>query len=245
MEIAEINWKRVFDPGGHARDILESFPPARVPSAHAFLQPVLRCSSGAFRLVPDCTVWRCCLPQTQAALGGSSLFDTPTASRSGNESAGAKPHPERTGIQCAYAAGAREQPRADEARAWRGPVPEPDQLRGQQPIAKGTQRPREAPDAPPMRHAQDAVAEMTHTKFVCEALSRLRQRAFGCESGIIHDHKRSYTGANSVRCLSISTILTSQLMGEMAPQEWYVSVVHGCVVDKSACVDVLCMHTEE
>ena len=47
----EINWNRVFDPGleGHARDILESFPPARVPSAHAFLRPVLRCSSGALQ----------------------------------------------------------------------------------------------------------------------------------------------------------------------------------------------------
>ena len=236
----EINWKRVFDPGldGHARDILDSFPPARVQSAHAFLRPALWRSSSAFQHVPDCTVWRC-LPQTQGAFGGSSLFDTPTASRSGEESAGTKPQPERAGIQCARAAGAREQPRADEARAWRGPVPGPDQLRGQQPMAKGTQRHREVPDQlpdapdaqeavaettrrPDAPDAQEAVAETTRTRLVCEALNRLRQRAFGCESGIMHDRKRSYTGANSVRCLSISTILTSQLMGEMAPQEWYV-----------------------
>lgn len=107
--------------------------------------------------------------------------------------------------------------RPDVARAWRGLAMHRARDRNEeQPMTEEAQRPREAPGH---AEAKAEIAEKKHTGLVCDALSQLRQRALAPRSGNIYNiHRKSPYTANSVHFLSISTILTSQLMGEMAPQ---------------------------
>jgi hypothetical protein len=101
--------------------------------------------------------------------------------------------------------------RQDKARAWQGlAMPSARDRIEEQPVTEEMQRPREASgDA----DAKEGIAEKKHTGLVCDALSQLRQRAI-----FYNINRKSPYTANSVHFLSISTILTSQLMGEMAPQ---------------------------
>ena len=101
--------------------------------------------------------------------------------------------------------------RKDKTRAWQGlAMPSARDRNEEQPITEEMQRPREASgDA----DAKEGIAEKKHTGLVCDALSQLRQRAI-----FYNINRKSPYTPNSVHFLSISTILTSQLMGEMAPQ---------------------------
>ena len=85
----------------------------------------------------------------------------------------------------------------------------------EQPMTEETQRPREATgDA----DAKEGIPEKKNTGPVCDALSQLRQRALAQKNGNIYNNRKSLYTANSAHFLSISTILSAQLMGEMAPQ---------------------------